>query len=189
MEPTHSRTLVLSQGFEPVNIVSVQRAITLLFLGKVEVIEEYDGNVKTISAIFKTPAGRAAPERVPPPQEGGEVLPREHLRPRQVHLPVLRREEAVDHRADVRPRCPTLARRQDDMDQHRDVLLGLQSQEGEPDAGRGGHEASQGAGAADGYARPDPHDQQGVDARRVERLRVLDVRAGCRLRSGGSLCS
>lgn len=56
MESTHSRTLVLSQGYEPVNIISVQRALTLLFLGKVEVIEEYSGNVKTTSAVFKTPA-------------------------------------------------------------------------------------------------------------------------------------
>ncbi len=55
MEPTH-RTLVLSQSYEPVNIVSVQRAITLLFLGKVELIEEYDGGFKTTSMVFKIPA-------------------------------------------------------------------------------------------------------------------------------------
>lgn len=55
MEPTH-RTLVLSQGFEPVKIVSWQRALTLLFLGKVEVIEEYDRNVKTTSLVIKIPA-------------------------------------------------------------------------------------------------------------------------------------
>lgn len=55
MESTH-RTLVLSQSYEPVNIVPVQRAITLLFLGKAELIEEYDGNVKTTSVVFKMPA-------------------------------------------------------------------------------------------------------------------------------------
>ena len=55
MEPTH-RTLVLSQGFEPVKIVSWQRAITLLFLGKVEVIEEYDRDIKTTSLVVKVPA-------------------------------------------------------------------------------------------------------------------------------------
>jgi 5-methylcytosine-specific restriction endonuclease McrA len=55
MEPTH-RTLVLSQGFEPVKIVSWQRAITLLFLGKVEVLEEYDRNIKTISLVIRIPA-------------------------------------------------------------------------------------------------------------------------------------
>ena len=55
MEATH-RTLVLSQGFEPVKVVSWQRAITLLFLGKVEVIEEYDRDIKTTSLLIKIPA-------------------------------------------------------------------------------------------------------------------------------------
>lgn len=55
MEATH-RTLVLSQGFEPVKIVPWQRAITLLFLGKVEVIEEYDHNIKTTAFLIKIPA-------------------------------------------------------------------------------------------------------------------------------------
>jgi len=56
MEPTHNTTLVLSQSFEPIKIVSWQRAITLLFLGKAEMIEEYDRNVKTTSIVFKVPA-------------------------------------------------------------------------------------------------------------------------------------
>jgi len=55
MEPTH-RTLVLSQGFEPVRIVPWQRAITLLFLGKVELVEEYDRDIKATSIVIKIPA-------------------------------------------------------------------------------------------------------------------------------------
>ena len=55
MEATH-RTLVVSQGYEPVEIVSWRRAITLLFLGKVEVIEEYDRDIKTTSLVIKIPA-------------------------------------------------------------------------------------------------------------------------------------
>jgi 5-methylcytosine-specific restriction endonuclease McrA len=47
---------VLSQGFEPLTIVPWQRAITLLFLGKAEVIEEYDRNIKTTSIVVKIPA-------------------------------------------------------------------------------------------------------------------------------------
>lgn len=53
---THSSTLVLSQSYEPVKIVSWQRAITLLFLNKVEVISEYDRNIKTTSLVIKVPA-------------------------------------------------------------------------------------------------------------------------------------
>lgn len=55
MEPTH-QTLVLNQGYEPIKIVSWQRAITLLFLGKCEVIEEYDRDIKTTSLVIKIPS-------------------------------------------------------------------------------------------------------------------------------------
>ena len=55
MEPTH-RTLVLSQSFEPINIISWKQAITLFFLGKVEVIEEYDRDIKTTALVIKIPA-------------------------------------------------------------------------------------------------------------------------------------
>jgi 5-methylcytosine-specific restriction endonuclease McrA len=51
-----SRTLLLSQGFEPIKVISWQRAITLLFLGKVEVIEEYDHDVRSVSLVIKIPA-------------------------------------------------------------------------------------------------------------------------------------
>ena len=53
---TAHQTLVLSQGYEPVKIVSWQRAITLLFLGKVEVVEEYDRDIKSTSLVIKIPA-------------------------------------------------------------------------------------------------------------------------------------
>src|SRR5512134_2453131 len=53
---TATRTLLLSQGFEPIKVISWQRAITLLFLGKVEVIEEYDHNVRSVSLVIKIPA-------------------------------------------------------------------------------------------------------------------------------------
>ena len=55
MEPTH-RTLVLSQGFEPLSVVSWKQAITMFFLGKCEVLEEYDQNIKTTGFVIKIPA-------------------------------------------------------------------------------------------------------------------------------------
>jgi 5-methylcytosine-specific restriction endonuclease McrA len=51
-----ARTLLLSQGFEPIKVISWQRAITLLFLGKVEVVEEYDHDVRSVNLIIKIPA-------------------------------------------------------------------------------------------------------------------------------------
>lgn len=56
METIASRTLLLSQSYEPVKIISWQRAITLLTLGKVEVVEEFDGEIRSPSVVLKMPA-------------------------------------------------------------------------------------------------------------------------------------
>ena len=51
-----TRTLLLSQGYEPIKIISWQRAMTLLTLDKVDVIEEYDAEIRATSLIVKVPA-------------------------------------------------------------------------------------------------------------------------------------
>jgi 5-methylcytosine-specific restriction endonuclease McrA len=53
---TNEQTLVLSQGYEPVRVISWQRAITMISLGKVEIIEEYDGFIRSTSVVVKVPA-------------------------------------------------------------------------------------------------------------------------------------
>ena len=50
-------TLLLNATFEPLKIISWQRAVTLLFLGKVEVVEEYeDEDVSSVSFSIKMPS-------------------------------------------------------------------------------------------------------------------------------------
>ena len=50
-------TLVLNIGYEPVARVTWQRAITLFFLGKVEVVEEYaDREIHAVTFVFKMPS-------------------------------------------------------------------------------------------------------------------------------------
>ena len=50
-------TLVLNRGYEPVARVPSQRAVTLLFLGKVEVVEEYeDREIRSVTFVFKMPS-------------------------------------------------------------------------------------------------------------------------------------
>lgn len=56
MYAVDTRTLLLSQGYEPIKVISWQRALTLLTLGKVEVIEEYDQEVRGVSVVIKVPA-------------------------------------------------------------------------------------------------------------------------------------
>jgi len=50
-------TLVLSAGYEPVARVHWQRAVALLFQGKVEVVEEYDDKeIRSITFTLKMPS-------------------------------------------------------------------------------------------------------------------------------------
>lgn len=56
METALSRTLLLSKAYEPVKVISWQRAVTLLSLGKVEVLEEYNGFVRSSTVVIKIPA-------------------------------------------------------------------------------------------------------------------------------------
>jgi len=51
-----AQTLLLTAGYEPLKVVSWQRAITLVTLGKVEVLEEYDREVRSTTVVFKMPA-------------------------------------------------------------------------------------------------------------------------------------
>lgn len=48
--------LVLNASFEPLHIIPWQKAMQLLFQGKVEVLEEYDREIRTITVTYKLPA-------------------------------------------------------------------------------------------------------------------------------------
>src|SRR5262245_24233543 len=51
-----TRTLLLTPWMAPHKIISWERAVTLLYLGKVVVVEEYEELVRSISVVMKTPA-------------------------------------------------------------------------------------------------------------------------------------
>lgn len=48
--------LVLNQNFEPLNICSMRRAVTLLMLGKAEMVQVNDHRVMTITGGFDAPS-------------------------------------------------------------------------------------------------------------------------------------
>jgi 5-methylcytosine-specific restriction endonuclease McrA len=50
------RTLLLNATFEPLAIVPWKKAVTLLFLKKVEVLEEYDKEVRSVSSRVRLPS-------------------------------------------------------------------------------------------------------------------------------------
>jgi 5-methylcytosine-specific restriction endonuclease McrA len=49
-------TLLLNASYEPLKIISWEKAITLFFLGKVEVIDSYDKNVRSVSLVMRVPS-------------------------------------------------------------------------------------------------------------------------------------
>lgn len=50
------RTLLLNTTFEPLSVLSWKKAVTLVFLGKVEVLKEYERDIKGVSSVMKQPA-------------------------------------------------------------------------------------------------------------------------------------
>ncbi|MBI5184719.1 MAG: HNH endonuclease [Nitrospinae bacterium] len=50
------RVLLLNNTFEPIKVLDWKKAVTLLTLGKVEVVEEYDREVRTVSFSIRLPS-------------------------------------------------------------------------------------------------------------------------------------
>src|SRR5690606_14491400 len=48
--------LLLNASFEPLKVISWQRAVTMFFLGKVEVLEEYEHQIRSVSVIIRASA-------------------------------------------------------------------------------------------------------------------------------------
>ncbi|MCB0328964.1 MAG: HNH endonuclease [Bdellovibrionales bacterium] len=48
--------LLLNASFEPLKVISWQRAVCLLFLDKIEILEEYDHEIRSVSIAIKAPA-------------------------------------------------------------------------------------------------------------------------------------
>jgi 5-methylcytosine-specific restriction endonuclease McrA len=49
-------TLLLNTTFEPISVLSWKKAVTLVFLGKVEVLKEYERVIRGVSLTMKQPA-------------------------------------------------------------------------------------------------------------------------------------
>jgi 5-methylcytosine-specific restriction endonuclease McrA len=50
------QTLMLDRGYAPLGIVSWEDAVTLLYTGKVEVVAEYDDEIRSAYTVIKVPA-------------------------------------------------------------------------------------------------------------------------------------
>lgn len=49
-------TLLLDQGYQPLDVISWQEAIRLIFLDKAEIVEEYEDEIRSTFLVIKMPA-------------------------------------------------------------------------------------------------------------------------------------
>ena len=97
-----SSVLLLSASYEPLKVISWQNAVGLFFLGKVEIIEEYDHHIRSVSMAIKAPAvvrllrffrvGRRSP-----PLSRANVLARDGFRCQYCNLEMTTKEATLDH--------------------------------------------------------------------------------------------
>ena len=98
--------LLLNSSYEPLRVIPWQRAITLMFSGKVEVVEEYDHELHSVSIVIRAPAvvrllkfvrmGRKSP-----PLCRSNVLARDNFQCQYCAKELSHREATLDH---VHPR-------------------------------------------------------------------------------------
>ncbi len=95
-------TLLLNASYEPLKVITWQRAVTLSFLGKVEVVDSYDHVVRSVSLTLKMPAvvrllrfvhlGRRRP-----PLSRLNLLARDDYCCQYCGITLERREATIDH--------------------------------------------------------------------------------------------
>ncbi|MCO6430484.1 MAG: HNH endonuclease [Deltaproteobacteria bacterium] len=94
--------LLLNTSFEPLKVISWQRAVTMFFMGKVEVLEEYDHDIRSVSLVIRAPAvvrllrfvkiGRKAP-----PLCRSNILARDNFQCQYCAKELGAREATLDH--------------------------------------------------------------------------------------------
>jgi 5-methylcytosine-specific restriction endonuclease McrA len=98
--------LLLNASFEPLRIIPWQRAITLFFAGKVEVVEEYEHTIRSVSLVIQAPAvvrllRFAKLGRRTPPLSRLNVLARDRFECQYCGVRLTPRMATLDH---VKPR-------------------------------------------------------------------------------------
>lgn len=93
---------MLNSSFEPLKVIPWQRAVTMFFLGKVEVVEEYEHDIRSVSLVIKAPAvvrllkfvriGKKAP-----PLCRSNVLARDNFQCQYCSKVLTSKEATLDH--------------------------------------------------------------------------------------------
>ena len=168
------QTLVLNASYEPLRVVPWQKAITLLFQGKVEVIAVYDREIRGVTVRVRLPSVLRLLRHVRMKRSFAEVpfSRQQRLRSRRASLSVLRRA-VPSVPADLRPRDPRCPGWAQGMGQHRHLLHPLQQEERGPAPGARRVAPREAAATPAGPASPDADPRNPPDARQLARLPVL----------------
>lgn len=94
--------LLLNASFEPLKVISWQRAVSLFFLGKVEVVEEYEHDIRSVTFAIKAPAvvrllQFARIGRKTPPLSRTNILARDNFKCQYCSVELSSREATLDH--------------------------------------------------------------------------------------------
>lgn len=94
--------LLLNASYEPVRVISWQRAVTLFFSGKVEVLEEYEHNIHSVSLVIKAPCivrllSYTRMGRKSPPLCRSNILARDSFECQYCARELSPREATLDH--------------------------------------------------------------------------------------------
>lgn len=94
--------LLLNASFEPLRVISWQRAVCMMFTGKVEVVEEYDHHIRSVSIVIRAPAvvrllRYVHISRRTPPLSRTNVLARDHYQCQYCAKHLSSREATLDH--------------------------------------------------------------------------------------------
>ena len=98
--------LLVNNSFEPLKVISWQRAVTMFFTGKVEVLEEYDHDIRSVSVVIKAPAVVRLLKYIrigkkSPPLCRSNILARDNFQCQYCAKELAPRDSTLDH---VKPR-------------------------------------------------------------------------------------
>ena len=94
--------LLLNASYEPLKVITWQRAVTMFFLGKVEVVEEYDHQIHSVSLVIKAPAVVRLLQfvnsgRRTPPLSRANILARDNFQCQYCTRELAVKEATLDH--------------------------------------------------------------------------------------------
>lgn len=95
-------TLLLNASYEPIKVITWERAVTLFFLGKVEVVDTYEHEIRSVSLAIRAPAvvrllRYVSMGRKRPPLSKLNLLARDEYKCQYCNTLLSRQNSTVDH--------------------------------------------------------------------------------------------